>query len=586
MTSQGHVCANRHNSLTSFAPLGSTIFAYRLRKLMPTNRTVADLFRVYWFSRNATRGTILFALVIGAGLFAIWVQTLSVDMYGGLFDALQKADGAKFKSTLIQFSAVMLVSQGIPILGTYLSQLLEIDWRGKLTESYLGRWLPEGTTYRIERDQTIDNPDQRIADDIKLFVQKTLALGPGLLMAVIYVFTFLGTLWKQSGPFNFDLAGSSWSIPGYLVWATLAFVLIITLITRWAGRPLIGLTVQQQHVEADFRFALVQVREHAEQIALYRGATTETQRLLARFQAIRNNWRPLIAYMARLQFVASAASGLAGIFMYVVLGPRVLSGAITLGDMQIAQQSFSLVFVNLGWFVSSYPEIVQWQAIVKRLSGLDRAIDAPQVTGIRITQGQHREIAAVDLSLALPNGQPLVQIAGLQVEPAQRWLISGPSGIGKSTLLRAIAGIWPYGTGSISTPASTSMLFLPQRSYLPTSKLKATLAYPAGADEFSDEACRQALTNCGLSALADRLTEETRWEQQLSPGEQQRLAFARALLIRPEFLILDEATSALDVAAEEQLYELLLRELPDTALISVAHRKSVDVFHTNKLQLG
>jgi len=546
---------------------------------------VWKLFLTYWTSKNRWRGLAMLMALLTMSYFEIWAVSRFTVLTGKLTDSLQKRMPQQFQTTLLLLTACIFAMVVSATLVIYVRQILQMDWRTTLTDSWVGRWLRDEVIYRVEREQQTDNPDQRIAEDIRLFVEQTLTLGLGLVTAVLGLGTFLTALWQKSGPLDIHLGGTSWSIPGYLVWLCLLYALANTWLTRWVGQPLIKLTQEQQHVEADFRFTLIQVREHAEQVALYRGAATEHERLSARFEAICKNWRSLIGYQFRLSVFSSTTAQISSFFMYIVLAPRVFSGELSIGNLATLQVTFLLALNSLSWFANSWSNIVVWMAIVKRLDGLDRAIDAPPIEGIVVARREQSPLSATDLALNLPNGSALADIDNFSILPAQRWLVRGPSGAGKSTLLRAIAGLWPYGRGRIDQPHG-SLLFLPQKSYLPMGSLKATLAYPAEPDAFSDEACRQALTDCRLGALAHRLADETRWEQQLSPGEQQRLAFARALLIRPDFLFLDESTSALDNATEQHLYQLLLDRLPHTALISVAHRTTLNAFHTHQLHIA
>jgi vitamin B12/bleomycin/antimicrobial peptide transport system ATP-binding/permease protein len=546
---------------------------------------VWKLFQTYCTSKNRWRGLVMLMALFALSYFEIWAASRLTVLTGNLTDSLQKRLPQQFQTTLLLLGACIITMVIMQALNTYVRKVLQMDWRTTLTDSWVGRWLCDEVIYRVEREQQTDNPDQRIAEDINLFVEQTLTLGLGLVTSALGLGTFLTALWQKSGPLDIHLGGTSWSISGYLVWLCLLYALANTWLTRWVGRPLTKLTQEQQHVEADFRFTLIQVREHAEQVALYRGAATEHERLSTRFEAIWKNWRSLIGYQFRLDVFSSTTAQFANFFMYLVLAPRIFSGELSIGKLATLQFTFMLALGSLNWFARSWSMIVVWIAIVKRLDGLDRAIDAPPIEGIVVARREQSPLSATDLALSLPNGSALVDIDDFSIFPAQRWLLRGPSGAGKSTLLRAIAGLWPYGRGRIDVPHG-SLLFLPQKSYLPIGSLKATLAYPAEPDAFSDEACRQVLADCRLTALAHRLADETRWEQELSPGEQQRLAFARALLIRPDFLFLDESTSALDNATEQHLYQLLLDRLPQTALVSVAHRTTLNAFHTHQLHIA
>lgn len=529
---------------------------------------------------------IVMLLILGAIMAAETWMTVKMATYSGhIVDALTRRDGAIFYVALSGLVLSALAFTACSVTFAYLNQRLTMEARTALTYPWLGHWLDDKAIYRLEREHRLDNPDQRIAEDLKLFLDKSMSLGIGGYSALLGVGAFSVMLWRQGGPLEFTLAGQHWSIPGYLFWVALIFAIVNTWLTRWIAKPLVNLNMQQQRVEADFRFGMIQVREHAEQVALYRGADTEYVRLTNCFEHVRQNWWRLIAYQMRWASFAFTTTSFSTYATYILLAPRVLAGAMTIGGMTTLHTVFGNVIGKLNWFAGAWGDIVVWIAIVNRLKELDHAIDLPAVEGIEVSESDTSMLVARDLMLELPEGAALATIGDLQVQRGQRWLVRGPSGVGKSTLLRAIAGLWPYGHGAIDKPGQ-GLLFLPQKSYLPWDTLKVVLAYPQAAEFFSDEACRQALLDCRLPKLANHLHERERWSLRLSLGEQQRVAFARALLIKPDFLFLDESTSALDMDTERHLYQLLLERLPDTALISVAHRTTLDPFHSHCLQLN
>ncbi len=514
----------------------------------------------------------------------LWLTLKMAAISGAMIDALiQRNAGDFYRALLGAFGLIvaMLLVMGMDV---YVDLRLNMQARTALTYPWLRHWLGEEGLYRLEREKRVDNPDQRIAEDLHLFLQRTLSLLMGAIGAVSGVWMFSTQLWQKGGALDFNLGGQVWSIPGYLFWFALVYSVFDFVLTRWIAKPQIGLNMQQQHVEADFRFGLVQVRENAEQVAFYRGEATELKRLLGCFERVRQNWWRLIAYQAGLHVYNSATGQFSTYSMYLLLAPRVLAGAVTVGTMTQMQTLYGNTLSKLNWLAYSWPLIVEWIAVVRRLNDMDAAIGQPPVAGITLGDADTTALSTRDLTLALPDGSHLAAVGDLCIQPGQRWLVRGPSGTGKSTLVRAIAGLWPHGSGSIEQPRGRTM-FLPQKNYLPWDSLKVVLAYPRPADTYSDEDCRQALIDCRLPKLTDRLHEQKRWNMRLSLGEQQRLALARALLSKPDFLFLDESTSALDLDTERHLYQLLIERLPGTTLVSVAHRATLEAFHTHSLEL-
>jgi vitamin B12/bleomycin/antimicrobial peptide transport system ATP-binding/permease protein len=537
--------------------------------------------------RSPARARLLALLLTVCLLIAgeVWISTLTLGYSGQLMDALTTRNAPGFYAALKNLVWAMLAGMAGGVLLGYLRGRLDMGARTALVHPWLRRWLGEKRLYRLEREHQLDNPDQRIAEDLRLFVEISLGLGLGLYSAVLGIGAFASMLWQQGGPLVFELGGRTWTIPGYLFWAALLFALVSTWLSRSIAKPLVGLTMRQQQVEADFRFGMIQVREHAEQVALYRGGEVEYERLTGRFEQIRQNWWRLIFYQVRWQAVMSGVTWAGSYAMYFLIGPRVLAGTLTMGAMTVLSGAFLQVSNQLNWFASRWLGIVQWIAVLERLKQMDQALDAPEQPGIEVRERDLKTVSVRGMALALPDGSALATVGDVQVKPGERWLLRGPSGVGKSTLLRAIAGMWPYGAGTVEKPAQ-GVMFLPQKSYLPWDTLKVALTYPRPADAYCDELCRRVLVDCRLPKLAELLHQHDRWNMRLSLGEQQRLAFARALLTKPDFLFLDESTSALDVDTERHLYQLLLDRLPRTALISVAHRPTLDVFHDHRLSIA
>ncbi len=389
--------------------------------------------------------------------------------------------------------------------------------------------------------------------------------------------------------------GTPLVIPGYMVWAAALYAIAGSLIIQKVGHPLVSINYQQQKVEADFRFGLIRVRENAEQIAFYDGIGTETANAKTIFARIRDNWWMIMKYTKRMTFVLSFYGQIAIIFPIMVAAPRYFAGAFSFGVLMQISSAFGTVSDSFSWFINSYSTLVEWRATVNRLREFKRVMRSTHIReaispatahgGINLHYTNTNALTTSGLSLALPNGTPLARVADVSIEPGSRWLVHGPSGSGKSTLMRALAGLWPFGDGTIDAPVDAKMMFIPQQSYLPIGTLKAALAYPSPGGTFSDEESREVLRACNLADYGDRLEQSGHWAKMLSPGEQQRLAAARVLLHKPDFVFLDEATSALDADNELHIYNTLVERLPNAAMLSVAHRDSVAMFHDYKIEI-
>jgi putative ATP-binding cassette transporter len=432
-------------------------------------------------------------------------------------------------------------------------------------------------------DRGTDNPDQRIAEDLRLFVEYTSELALGLLSAVVTLVSFVVILWTLSGPL--ELFGMT--IPGYLVWIALVYAIAGTFLTHFIGRRLIGLDFNQQRVEADFRFSLVRLRENSEGVALYRGEAEELGGLRGRFAAVIGNFWQIMYKRKQLGWFTSFYHQLAIIFPYIVVSPRFFSGAIPLGAIFQTASAFGQVQGSLSWFIDAYVRFAVWKATVDRLIGFSAALDqvreeADRIDGERVETAD-KSIAIEDLELNLPQGHTLLTRTTLELKPGEDTLVTGPSGAGKSTFFRALSGIWPYWKGRIRVPRGARLLFLPQKPYLPIGTLKRAVSYPDDPAQHADESARATLTEVGLGHLAESLERNENWAQVLSGGEQQRLAFARALLTKPDWLFLDEATASLPEENQERLYQLLKERLPGTTLVSIGHRASLARHHRKGL---
>ncbi len=556
----------------------------RLRELLHDTWT---LVRPYWSSEDRWAGRGLLILVIGLNLGIVYINVLLNQWNNAFYNALQDKDYAVFWSQLVRFTWLAALFIVAAVYQIYLNQMLQIRWRRWLTERYLGAWLADGAYYRMQLTASeTDNPDQRIAEDLRLFVGATLTLGIGGMRAVVTLVAFLGILWGLSGSITIPV-GAGWTIPGYMVWAALLYAIVGTWLTNLIGRPLVRLNFDQQRYEADFRFGLVRFRENAEGVALYRGEADELRSFRDRFGEVVGNWWAIMRQQKRLTWFTAGYGQAAIIFPFVVAAPRYFRGEMPLGGLMQVASAFGQVQDSLSFIISAYTDIAQWRSVVQRLVGFERTLarmraDAAR-DGVRRTPGAGEALALDRVDLKLPGGGPLLEAATLDFRPGDSALISGPSGVGKSTLFRAIAGIWPFGTGAISLPRDGRVLFLPQKPYLPIGTLREVVSYPTPPGGIDDAALREALEAVGLPALAGRLGEPAHWALALSPGEQQRIAFARALVQKPAWLFLDEATSALDEASEVRLYTLLRERLPGVTLVSVGHRSTLRPFHARNL---
>ena len=545
----------------------------------------------YFRSEDKWAGRGLLLAVIALQLFQVWLNVRFNAWYNTFYTALQNKDWNTFIFQIGVFSLLAAFFIVSAVYQLYLQQWLQIRWRNWLTQRYLGRWLGQGTHYRMRlKGDQADNPDQRIADDIRQFVDSTLDIGIALLGSIVTLVSFIVILWTLSSATPLMIGSQTYNVPGYLVWAALIYAVLGTWVTHLVGRPLVKLNFDQQRYEADFRFSLVRLRENAEEVTLLAGEPAEEARLRDRFSWVIRNWYDIMSRRKRLTFLTAGYSQVAIIFPFLVVSPVYFFGSMTLGGLMQISSAFGQVQSALSFFVTAYTSIADWKAVLNRLTGFDASIGwaegldatAPRV---EVVADGARNFSADDLSVGLPNGQQIVQVKGLSIEPGERVLVTGPSGSGKTSLFRALGGVWPFGEGSIRIPKEANVLVLPQRPYLPLGTLRGALAYPGPEDAFTHEEIDAVVDAVGLSHLREGLDQTAYWSDKLSGGEKQRLSIARALLQKPDWLFLDEATSALDEASEAELYRLLLKRLPDAAIVSIGHRSSLVQFHGRFFEL-
>jgi len=543
----------------------------------------------YWSSEDrwAARGLLLGVVLLTLGM--VYLTVLLNQWNNAFYSALQDKNIAAFRGQLFRVTWLITIFIFLAVYQVYLNQMLEIRWRRWLTDRYLRAWLTDGAYYRMQLQATeTDNPDQRIAEDVHLLAAHTLGLFTGGLRAIVTLVTFVAILWGLSGTLIVPVGGFSIPLPGYMVWVAVLYAIAGTWVTDWFGRPLVRLNFDRQRYEADFRFSLVRFRENTEGVALYRGEADEFRGFRERFEAVVRNWWGIMLRQKRMTYFTSGYGLGAWIVPSIVAAPRYFRGELGLGGLMQTSQAFQQVQDALSFFVQSYKEIAAWCAVVERLAGFERTLDRVRLqaaSGVRRVEGRATHLTVEGVDLYRPDGQPLMANINLSLLRGDTVLLSGASGSGKSTLVRAIAGIWPFGRGEIRVARDARILFLPQRPYLPIGILRDVVSYPMPARGVADGALREALEVVGLTELAGRLDEAAHWALQLSPGEQQRIAFARALVQKPEWLFLDEATSAVDEATEACLYRLVRERLAETTVFSIGHRATLRPFHARRLMV-
>jgi putative ATP-binding cassette transporter len=548
---------------------------------------ILSLAREYWGRRESASAWVLFGYVVAVTICTSLLMAWFTDLQKQFFDTMTARDAAGFRSVFLTMTVATFILAIVYTSSFAAQRFLLINWRRAATNQFVGYWMRGHVAYRIERDRNIDNADQRIADDVRMFCEMSLDLLVSLLSTTISFFVFGRILWQNAGDISFEVGSfGTWTIHGYIFYVAVGWGIVQILATHLAGHKIAGITIAQQKAEADFRFGLAKARESAEQVALYRGDATERDRFRGLFEPIRTNWFQLLVQNVKLTITSQVLLQAASIVPFLASAPKVMSGEMSVGTMMQNNMAFAIVLASVAWVATVYPQLVVYSAVVQRLVGLRAATQAADPTGIDARVEEARVLAISRLQLALPNGTPVACLGDAEIRQGERVLLSGPTGAGKSTLLRAIAGLWPFGRGRIVIPSSARLMILPQKSYIAEGTLKDAIVYPRAASEVSDEACRQALDACELGHFADRLHESHRWGHLLSGGEQQKLAFARALLYKPDILFLDEATSALDEGSEARLYTRLCNDLPNCTIVSVAHKSTVERFHDRRIEVS
>ena len=561
--------------------IGLIITIYLLARFTAWGRLVRRISGEYFTPTRSVLPLAWLASIVLMTLFSVRLSILSSFWYNGFYSAMQKLDAKMFWYMLLIFAILATVYVVRALLSFYLRQAFLIRWRIWLTNRLMERWLRNQSYYRSQYvPDTVDNPDQRIQQDVESFVGTSLGLSMGLLDSVVSLFSFTIILWGLSG----SLVVFGWTIPRAMVFIVYLYVVVSTVFAVRIGRPLIRLNFLNEQLSANFRYALIRLREYGESIAFYKGEAVERNNLLLRFGKVIQNLWAILFRSIKFQGFNFAVSQAAVVFPFIVQAPRLLSRQITLGDVMQTAQAFGQVESALSFFRTSYDDFAGYRAVVSRLAGfLDLTESAERLGSARIEHNA-KQLAVRSLTVRTPANVVLVSDLSLELAPASSLLIRGRSGVGKTTLLRAMAGLWPYVEGTIVRPADRQSLFLPQKPYLPLGTLRSSLHYP-GRPPRTDDQAAATLRRCHLEHLIARLDDEDDWARILSLGEQQRLAIGRVLLNCPQVVFLDEASSAMDEGLEHAMHRVLREALPTATLVSVGHRSTLRSFHSRELEL-
>ena len=550
------------------------------------------LVKIYWQSEQRFFAYSFFSVVMAMTVALVGLDVVFNYWYNYFYDALQAYDSHGTVRLLGVFCIIAFTYIILAVYRYYISQVFGLRWRRWLTQQFIGRWLQNRSYYLLENfDEKTDNPDQRIQEDVGSLVSASIDLTMGLVGAVTTFFAFIYILWKLSGVFVIPLGKfGSLHISGYLVWVSIIYSFIGTLLAFKIGRPLVPLTFEQQRREATFRFAAVDLRSHAENVALYRGETHQGSILRRLFSRVLDNWYMIILRQKALLWFSAGFNQVSVLLPLVVALPNYFNKVFLLGGLIQSLQAFSHVQGSLSFLVNSYPRIAEWRAVMQRLTTfLNHIIDAEEKAEkenrLRIQKHPEAVIEVRDMEVSTPRNKVLLENINENFVHGQNYLIKGESGIGKSTFVRAMAGIWQYAAGEPTLPEHQHITSLPQTPYTPIGTLAEAILFPDHTEKALEAQLEKVLQQCNLEEFIPRLYETATWSEQLSPGEQQRIAFARVLLHKPDWVFMDESTSMLDMANEEAMYRSLKTHLPNCSVISVGHRASIESYHEHVVDM-
>ncbi len=559
-----------------------------MKQIAEVLRTFFALAVPYFRSEEKWRARALLLGVIVAEFGVVYALVAFNHWNAYFFNAIQNRDWDGFMFSLLLFCGIALWTATATMAQFFLGQTLIMYWRRWMTEQYVNRWMADGRHYRMRvLGHDVDNTHLRIANDILIFLQKTHDLGYNFLGSLIALVSFAYILWGLSSLAPFVIFGVDYAFPGYLFWIAVLYAAVGTLIAHWIGKPLIGYNFNQQRFESDYRFAITRAWDHSEPVALMRGERIEREVLGTRFGNLVRNWTRLIRRQSGLTFFVTGYTQWSLVFPTLVASPAYFMGAIPLGSLMQGALAFQRVDIAFAFFLHSYAKIAEWKASMDRIAQLDAAlskVDRPQKPEQISIESNHEGLDVSDLVVTLPTGRAIASLDKLVLRPGGRTLLTGHSGSGKSSIQRALAGIWSLGRGKIALPQG-DVLAMPQRFYFPLGSLRTVITYPTPADKVDDAKLREVLTQVGLGYLAERLDEEAEWGAMLSGGEQQRVAIARAILCDPAILILDDSTSNLDGDATRQMYEAIDKNLPRSMVISLARTDALQTLHKDTVAL-